>query len=43
MMQLAPAIGVIAFAVWGLGPLMRYSRNIFLHVCFYSLFLLIFF
>lgn len=29
---LIPAVGVIAFAAWGLGPLMRLSRTIFLHV-----------
>ncbi|KAK9109044.1 hypothetical protein Sjap_017104 [Stephania japonica] len=29
--QLAPAIGVILFTVWGLPPLMRRSRNFFLH------------
>jgi len=43
VMQLAPAIGVIGFAVWGLGPLMRYSRQIFLRVCFFALFLFIMF
>ncbi|ONK76668.1 uncharacterized protein A4U43_C03F30780 [Asparagus officinalis] len=31
VMQLAPAIGIIAFAVWGLGPLMHYGRTLFLH------------
>ncbi|WCJ31989.1 Mechanosensitive ion channel protein 2 chloroplastic [Euphorbia peplus] len=31
IMKLAPAIGVIVFAIWGLGPLMRHSRNILLH------------
>ncbi|KAJ0041450.1 hypothetical protein Pint_27689 [Pistacia integerrima] len=31
VLQLLPAIGVIAFAVWGLGPLVRHSRNILLH------------
>ncbi|KAK9165994.1 hypothetical protein Scep_001185 [Stephania cephalantha] len=30
-LQLAPAIGVIAFAIWGLGPLLRHSRNVLLH------------
>ncbi|XP_044481473.1 mechanosensitive ion channel protein 2, chloroplastic-like isoform X2 [Mangifera indica] len=31
VLQLLPAIGVIVFAVWGLGPLVRYSRNMLLH------------
>ncbi|XP_065875096.1 mechanosensitive ion channel protein 2, chloroplastic [Euphorbia lathyris] len=31
IMKLAPAIGVIVFATWSLGPLMRLSRNILLH------------
>ncbi|XP_058069326.1 mechanosensitive ion channel protein 2, chloroplastic-like isoform X3 [Magnolia sinica] len=31
VLQLVPAVGIIAFAVWGLGPLMRHSRNLFLH------------
>ncbi|GAB2283208.1 hypothetical protein Dimus_017733 [Dionaea muscipula] len=26
-----PAVGIILFAIWGLGPLMRISRNLFLH------------
>lgn len=25
----APAVGIIVFAVWGLGPVLRYGRNIF--------------
>ncbi|XP_057505188.1 mechanosensitive ion channel protein 2, chloroplastic-like isoform X1 [Actinidia eriantha] len=29
--QLVPAVGIIAFAVWGLGPLMRLSRIHLLH------------
>ncbi|KAJ9562020.1 hypothetical protein OSB04_007180 [Centaurea solstitialis] len=29
--KLLPAVGIVVFAVWGLGPLMRQSRNIFLH------------
>ncbi|XXG63544.1 hypothetical protein AAC387_Pa05g1707 [Persea americana] len=29
--QLAPAVGIIAFALWGLGPLMHQSRYWFLH------------
>lgn len=28
--KLAPAVGIVAFAIWGLGPLMRQSRNVFL-------------
>ncbi|XP_009414411.2 mechanosensitive ion channel protein 3, chloroplastic isoform X2 [Musa acuminata AAA Group] len=28
-LQLIPAIGIIAFAVWGLGPLMCYLRSLF--------------
>ncbi|KAF8411367.1 hypothetical protein HHK36_003916 [Tetracentron sinense] len=31
VLQLVPAFGIIAFAVWGLGPLMRQSRKIFLN------------
>jgi MscS family membrane protein len=31
--KLAPAVGIIVFAVWGLGPLMRQSRNLLFHVC----------
>uniref|UniRef100_A0A5B6ZQZ6 Mechanosensitive ion channel protein 2 n=1 Tax=Davidia involucrata TaxID=16924 RepID=A0A5B6ZQZ6_DAVIN len=30
VLQLVPAVGIAAFAVWGLGPLMRLSRIIFL-------------
>ncbi|KAH7673520.1 MscS family membrane protein [Dioscorea alata] len=30
-LQLIPAVGIIAFAVWGLGPFLRHSRNLFLH------------
>uniref|UniRef100_A0A1D1Y139 Mechanosensitive ion channel protein 2, chloroplastic n=1 Tax=Anthurium amnicola TaxID=1678845 RepID=A0A1D1Y139_9ARAE len=29
--QLVPAVGIIAFALWGLGPLLRLSRNLFFH------------
>ncbi|XP_063941717.1 mechanosensitive ion channel protein 2, chloroplastic isoform X2 [Daucus carota subsp. sativus] len=29
--KLVPAITILLFAVWGLGPVMRLSRNIFLH------------
>ncbi|XP_030455196.1 mechanosensitive ion channel protein 3, chloroplastic-like [Syzygium oleosum] len=29
--KLVPAVGVIAFAAWGLGPLMRFVRVVFLH------------
>ena len=32
VLKLIPAVGVIAFASWGLGPLMRLSRIIFLQV-----------
>eukprot|EP00257_Ricinus_communis_P012010 XP_002533682.2 mechanosensitive ion channel protein 2, chloroplastic [Ricinus communis] len=31
MLKLAPAVGVIIFAIWGLGPLMRQSRNLLLN------------
>lgn len=31
ILKLLPAVGIVVFAVWGLGPLMRTSRNIFLH------------
>ncbi|XP_042508306.1 mechanosensitive ion channel protein 2, chloroplastic-like [Macadamia integrifolia] len=31
VLQLVPAVGIIAFTIWGLGPLMRQSRNLFLH------------
>uniref|UniRef100_A0A5B7C933 Mechanosensitive ion channel protein 2 n=1 Tax=Davidia involucrata TaxID=16924 RepID=A0A5B7C933_DAVIN len=31
VLKLVPAVGIIVFAVWGLGPLMRQSRSIFLH------------
>ncbi|KAM0937418.1 putative mechanosensitive ion channel MscS, LSM domain superfamily [Dioscorea sansibarensis] len=30
-LQLIPAVGIIAFAVWGLGPFLRHGRNLFLH------------
>ncbi|GLT79916.1 hypothetical protein SLA2020_513840 [Shorea laevis] len=30
VLRLIPAVGVIAFAIWGLGPLMRLLRGIFL-------------
>lgn len=39
--KLVPAITILLFAVWGLGPVMRLSRNIFLHVC--ALFCFLFF
>ncbi|KAF8024751.1 hypothetical protein BT93_F1811 [Corymbia citriodora subsp. variegata] len=29
--KLVPAVGVIAFAAWGLGPLMRFVKVVFLH------------
>ncbi|GFS44047.1 MSCS-like 2 [Actinidia rufa] len=32
--QLVPAVGIIAFAAWGLGPLMRLSRIHLLHMGF---------
>ncbi|KAJ9166470.1 hypothetical protein P3X46_021221 [Hevea brasiliensis] len=31
VLKLIPAVGIIAFATWGLGPLMRLGRIIFLH------------
>ncbi|KAJ4965353.1 hypothetical protein NE237_017202 [Protea cynaroides] len=31
VLQLVPAIGIIVFTIWGLGPVMRLSRNLFLH------------
>lgn len=31
MAKLVPAIGIIIFALWGLGPLLRQSRNLLLH------------
>ncbi|KAK4480131.1 hypothetical protein RD792_013188 [Penstemon davidsonii] len=31
VIKLASAFGIIIFAIWGLRPLMRHSRNIFLH------------
>ncbi|KAL1825055.1 hypothetical protein DCAR_0313172 [Daucus carota subsp. sativus] len=31
LLKLVPAVTILLFAVWGLGPLMRLSRNIFLH------------
>ena len=31
--KLFPAVGIVIFTLRGLGPLMRQSRNIFLHVC----------
>lgn len=30
ILKLLPAVGIVVFAVWGLGPLMRQSRKIFL-------------
>ncbi|XP_068653730.1 mechanosensitive ion channel protein 2, chloroplastic-like isoform X2 [Aristolochia californica] len=29
LLQLVPAVGIIAFVIWGLTPLMRHSRNLF--------------
>ncbi|XP_052190957.1 mechanosensitive ion channel protein 2, chloroplastic-like isoform X2 [Diospyros lotus] len=31
VLQLVPAVGIIAFSAWGLGPLMRLSRILFLN------------
>ncbi|KAG0478211.1 hypothetical protein HPP92_012930 [Vanilla planifolia] len=31
LLRLAPAIGIIVFAVWGLGPALRLGRNLFRH------------
>ncbi|PWA60346.1 MSCS-like 2 [Artemisia annua] len=31
ILKLLPAVGIVVFAVWGIGPLMRRSRNLFLH------------
>nr|XP_025886603.1 mechanosensitive ion channel protein 3, chloroplastic isoform X2 [Solanum lycopersicum] len=31
VLQLIPAIGVLVFAAWGLTPLMRFGRKLFLH------------
>ncbi|XP_057496911.1 mechanosensitive ion channel protein 2, chloroplastic-like isoform X3 [Actinidia eriantha] len=31
VLKLVSAVGIIVFAVWGLGPLMRQCRNMFLH------------
>lgn len=31
VLKLAPAVGIIAFAIWGLGPLMRHARKHFFH------------
>ncbi|XP_019072024.1 mechanosensitive ion channel protein 3, chloroplastic isoform X2 [Vitis vinifera] len=31
VLQLVPAVSIVAFAAWGLGPLMRLSRNLFLN------------
>ncbi|KAL6317087.1 hypothetical protein AAG906_029839 [Vitis piasezkii] len=31
LLQLVPAVSIVAFATWGLGPLMRLSRNLFLN------------
>lgn len=33
VLKLVPAVAIIVFAVWGLGPLMCQSRNLLLHVC----------
>ncbi|KAI3922113.1 hypothetical protein MKX01_005802 [Papaver californicum] len=31
LLKVVPAVSILAFTVWGLGPLMRLSRNLFLH------------
>lgn len=31
LLKLLPAIGILGFAVWGLAPLLRQSRNVLLH------------
>ncbi|KAJ8765673.1 hypothetical protein K2173_014795 [Erythroxylum novogranatense] len=31
ILKVAPAVAVIIFAIWGLGPLMRHSRNLLFH------------
>ncbi|KAE8010516.1 hypothetical protein FH972_006883 [Carpinus fangiana] len=31
VLKLVPAVGIIIFAVWGIGPLLRQSRNVLLH------------
>ncbi|KAF9608668.1 hypothetical protein IFM89_010452 [Coptis chinensis] len=31
VLRLVPAVSIIAFAIWGLAPFLRHSRNIFLH------------
>lgn len=31
VLKLVPAVGIIFFALWGLGPLIRQIRNLFLH------------
>ncbi|KAK9050248.1 hypothetical protein SSX86_030781 [Deinandra increscens subsp. villosa] len=31
ILKLLPAVGILVFAMWGLGPLMRRTRNILLH------------
>ena len=30
--KLVPAVSIISFALWGVGPLMRQSRSLLLHV-----------
>lgn len=32
LLKLLPAIGILTFAVWGLAPFLRQSRNVLLHV-----------
>nr|WGO49543.1 mechanosensitive ion channel protein A007410 [Torenia fournieri] len=31
VIKLASAVGIVIFAIWGLGPLLRRSRNLFVH------------
>lgn len=32
LLRLAPVVGIVAFAAWVLGPLMRYGRVLLFHV-----------
>ncbi|KAI7741653.1 hypothetical protein M8C21_003661 [Ambrosia artemisiifolia] len=34
ILKLLPAVGIVVFAVWGLGPLIRRTRSVFLHMGF---------
>ncbi|KAM7519744.1 hypothetical protein LguiB_018706 [Lonicera macranthoides] len=31
LLKLVPAVGIVAFAIWGLGPIMHHIQNLFLH------------